>query len=185
MTTTQPKLLTAADLLRLHSEGVRGELIRGVLYETMASGGEHGEIVVNMTLLLGNFVKRQKLGRLAASDVGVRLQRNPDTVREPDLAFISAERLPLDERVTGYYEIPPDLVVEIMSPNDSYGSVNDKACMWLSYGVPIVWVVIPQFRSVEVHSPGPSLLKLTENDTLDGEDVLPGFSCTVSELFDL
>ncbi len=62
MTTTLPKLLTAADLLRLHSEGVRGELIRGVLCETMASGGEHGEIVVNMTLLSGNFVKQQKLG---------------------------------------------------------------------------------------------------------------------------
>ena len=185
MATTQPKLLTADDLLRLHSEGVRGELIRGVLYETMASGGEHGEIVVNMTLLLGNFVKQQRSGRLAASDVGVRLQRNPDTVREPDLAFISAERLPLDERVSGYYEIPPDLVVEIASPNDSYGSVHDKACMWLSYGVRIVWVVIPQFRSVEVHSAGPSVTRLTETDTLDGADVLPGFSCAVSELFDL
>ena len=185
MTTTLPKLLTAEDLLRLHSEGVRGELIRGVLCETMASGGEHGEIVVNMTLLLGNLVKQQKLGRLAASDVGVRLQRNPDTIREPDLAFISAERLPLDTRVTAYYEIPPDLVVEIVSPNDSYGSVHDKGCMWLRYGVRIVWVVNPQFRSVEVHSEGPSLLRLTENDTLDGSDVLPGFSCTVSDLFDL
>ncbi len=122
---------------------------------------------------------------MAGSGVGVRLQRNPDTVREPDLAFISAERLPLDERVTGYYEIPPDLVVEVVSPNDSYGSVHDKACMWLRYGVRLVWVVNPQFRSVEVHSEGPSLLRLTENDTLDGSDVLPGFTCTVSDLFDL
>ena len=185
MTTTQEKLLTADDLLRLHSEGVRGELIRGVLCTTMAAGGEHGEIVVNMTLLLGNFVKQQRSGRLAASDAGVRLQRNPDTVREPDLAFISADRLPLETRVTGYYEVPPDLVVEIVSPNDSYSSVHDKACMWLRYGVRIVWVVNPQFRSVEIHSAGPSLLRLTEDDTLDGAHVLPGFSCTVSDLFDL
>ena len=185
MTTTQPVLLTADDLLRLHSEGIRGELIRGVLWNTMAAGGEHGEIVVNMTLLLGNFVKQQRLGRLAASDVGVRLHRNPDTVREPDLAFISAERLSLDERVTGYYEIAPDLVVEIMSPSDSYVSVHDKACMWLSFGVRTVWVVNPELRSVEVHSAGPTLLRLTEDDTLDGADVLPGFSCTVKDLFDL
>ncbi len=185
MTTTQEKLLTADDLLRLHSEGVRGELIQGVLCKTMAAGGEHGEIVVNITLLLGNFVKQQRLGRLAASDVGVRLHRNPDTVREPDLAFISTERLPLDARVTGYYEVPPDLVVEIVSPNDSYIRVHDKACMWLSFGVRTVWVVNPELRSVEVHSAGPTLVRLAEDDTLDGADVLPGFSCTVSDLFDL
>ena len=87
MTTTKAevKLLTAADLLRLHSEGVRGELVRGVLEETVSNGMRHGEIVVNYGMLLGNFVKPRRLGRLMASDSGVWLDRDPDTVREPDL----------------------------------------------------------------------------------------------------
>ena len=137
-TTTKTKLLTADDLLRLYSKGVRGELIRGVLCETMAAGGEHGEIVVNLGIILGGFVKPRRLGRLAASDAGVLLERNPATVREPDLAFISSQKLPLNVRNPGYYEVVPDLVVEIASPSDSRREVNDKARMWHSHGVRLV-----------------------------------------------
>ena len=126
-TQDKTKLLTADDLLRLHSEGVRGELIRGVLCETMSVGGEHAEIVMNLGPILSNFVKPKRLGRLAASDVGVRLGQNPDTVREPDIAFISAQKLPLEIRNVGYYEVVPDLVVEIVSPSDSLTQINDKA----------------------------------------------------------
>ena len=94
MATTLTKLLTADDLLRLDSEGVRGELIQGVLYETMPAGMEHGEIVMNLGILLGGFIKPRRLGRLTGSDAGVWLERDPDTVREPDIAYISAARLP-------------------------------------------------------------------------------------------
>ena len=94
-TTTGAKLLTAADLLRLYGEGVRGELIRGVLCETMATGIEHGRIVTNLVIELGTFVRSAALGTLVASDSGVWLERDPDTVREPDIAFFSAERMPL------------------------------------------------------------------------------------------
>ena len=127
MTTTQTKLLTADDLLRLYSKGVRGELIRGVLCETMAVGGEHGEIVMNLGGEMRSFIKPRRLGRLAGSDAGVWLERDPDTVREPDLAFISSQKLPLNVRNPGYYEVVPDLVVEIASPSDSRREVNDKA----------------------------------------------------------
>ncbi len=82
------KLLTADDLLRLYSEGVRGELIRGVLHQTVGTGIEHGQIAVNFAILMGTFVKSGRLGRVVGTDVGIWLERDPDTVREPDLAFI-------------------------------------------------------------------------------------------------
>ena len=185
MTTTDTKLLTAEDLLRLYSKGVRGELIRGVLCETMATGQEHGEAVTAFVYRLMSFVEPRKLGRLTASDSGVRLERDPDTVREPDIAFFSAEKIPPGVRVRGYAEVVPDLVVEIVSPSDSLREVNDKARMWLSYGVSLVWVVHLDSRTVDVHREGGRVSRLTESDILDGEDVLPGFACAVGEFFEI
>ena len=184
-TTTRPALLTAADLMRLHSEGIRGELIGGVLHQTVAAGMEHGQIVVNLAILVGNVVLPGRLGHLFCSDAGVQLEFGPDTVREPDLGFISAERLPLEVRVPGYAEIPPDLVVEIVSPNDRPVAVHDKAQMWLRYGVRLVWVVNPETRTIiTMPADGPDRT-LYEDDTLDGGAVIPGFACPVRDVFDL
>ena len=185
MTThTDTKRLTADDLLRLYSEGIRGELIRGKLCQTMPTGQEHGEIVVNLVVLLGMFIKPRKLGRLTASDAGVWLERDPDTVREPDIAYFSAEKMPLGTRITGYAEVVPDLVVEVVSPNNSLREVNDKALMWLSYGARLVWVVNPDTRSVNVYRPDRVVSTLTESNSLDGLDALPGFTCAVGDVFD-
>ena len=117
--TTQPKLLTADDLLRLHSQGVRGELIRGVLYETMPTGWRHGGVLMRLGAELTNFIRPRELGRLAGGDPGIWLERRPDTVRAADIAFISMSRMPPDVTTTGYTEIVPDMVVEIVSPNDT------------------------------------------------------------------
>ena len=178
------KLMTANDLLHLSSRGVRGELIRGVLCETMPTGYAHGKIVVNLVLLLGNFVTPRKLGSLTASDSGVWLERDPDTVREPDIAFFSAEKIPLGAMDSGYVEAVPDLVVEVASPSDSPRDLNDKARMWLSYGTRLVWVVRPDARAVDVYRPGSAASTLGAEDTLDGLDVLPGFTCPVRSAFD-
>ncbi len=182
--TAEMTLLTADDLLRLHSEGVRGELIRGVLVETMTAGAEHGEIVMNLGAELRNFIKARKLGRLMGSDSGVRLERDPDTVREPDIAFTSAQRMPLGTRIQGYTEVAPDLVVEIKSPSDSRREIHDKARMWLSHGVRLVWVIHPDPRTVDIHRPGRAITTLAIDDTLDGADVLPGFTVALTEVFD-
>ena len=182
-TTTEPRLLTAEDLLRLYGDGVRGELIRGVLCETMPTGQEHGEIVVSLSAALWNFVNPRRLGRLTASHYGVWLERDPDTVREPDIAFTSAEKIPVDARVTGYAEVAPDLVVEVASPSDSRREVHDKARMWLSHGVRLVWVVHPETRTVDVHRPDHEVATLADQDALDGLDVLPGFACEVGAVF--
>ena len=183
-TATGTKLMTADELLRLDAEGVRGELVRGVLCETMPAGIEHGTIVMNLGTELGNFVKPRKLGRLVGSDSGVWLERDPDTVREPDVAYFSAEKMPPGVRVTGYAETPPDLVVEVVSPSNTIREVNDKAFMWLGYGVRLVWVVYPDTRTVDVYQSGRAVTTLTEDDSLDGLDVLPGFACAVSEIFE-
>ena len=178
------KLLTADDLIRLYGEGVRGELIRGVLHETVATGIEHGEVVMNLGAPLTYFVRSNRLGRVVGSDAGVRLEREPDTVREPDIAFISAARLPLEARVRGYAEVAPDLVVEVVSPSDRPAPVHDKALMWLRYGVRLVWVVNPQTRTIVVMPAEGPAQTLYDDDILDGGEVLPGFTCPVRDVFD-
>ena len=182
-TTTEPKLLTAADMLRLYSRGVRGELIRGVLCETMPTGELHGKIVMRLGGALFGFIEPRGLGTLFASDSGVWLERDPDTVREPDIAFTSVEKLPLDAWNTGYAETVPDLVAEVASPSDSRREVHDKARMWLSHGVSLVWVVHPETRTVDVYQADGVATTLGEDDSLDGMDVLPGFMCAVSAVF--
>jgi Uma2 family endonuclease len=185
MTTGKTKLLTADDLLRMYGQRIRGELVRGVLCETVSTGMEHGQIAAKFVIRLGIFIEPKRLGRLTTSDSGVWLERDPDTVREPDVAFTSAERLPLNVRVRGYSEVVPDLVVEIVSPSDSMREVHEKAEMWLRFGVTVVWVADPDTRTIAVYQSGVPVTTLTENDTLDGAPVLPGFTLLVRDIFDL
>ena len=185
MATATTELLTAEDLLRLSSEGVKGELIRGVLCETVSVGKVHARIAMRMGGELDRHVRRHRLGQVGGSDGGVLIQRNPDTVREPDVYFVSAELLPLDDDSDGYLEVVPELVVEIVSPSDRQEAVNDKTLMWLGLGVLMVVEVYPAERAVMVHRPGAPSVTLTGEDVLDGGDVLPGFSLPLSEIFDV
>lgn len=177
------KLLTADDLLRLSAEGVRGELVRGVLHETMAAGHRHGQIVVNLATELNLFARAKRLGTVVASDSGVWLEREPDTVREPDVAYTSADKIPLDAEIDGYAEAVPDLVVEIVSPSDSRRWARDRAQMWLGHGAPLVWIVHTDTRTIDVYRPDSATSTLHEDDSLNGQDVLPGFTCSVSSTF--
>ena len=183
-TKSKPKLLTAHDLLALHANGIRGELIRGIISETTPATGEHGEIVVYLGWALQTVIKPRRLGRLAASDTGVLLERSPDTVREPDIAFFSADKIPPGVRVRGYYQVPPDLVVEVASPTDSLAAVNDKALMWLRYGARLAWTLHPDHRRLDIHTPNAPVRSLTDGDTLTGGDILPGFACPITDIFD-
>jgi Uma2 family endonuclease len=178
-----PKLITADELFQLSSDGVHAELIQGVLHETMPPGIEHGEIIGNLFALMWMFINPHKLGRLATSDPGILIERNPDTVRAPDIAFFTPERMPARERVVGYSQYIPDLVVEVKSPNDSRQYVYDKSRMWLSHGVRLVWAVYPDTRTVEVHQNGAPVSVVTADGALDGGDVLPGFGCELALIF--
>ena len=184
MATAKNKLLTAEDLLRLHSQGVKGELIEGVLHRKVSAGVEHSFIAGNILSAFHAHARPRRSGRVGGTDGGVLIRRNPDNVREPDIFFVSAERLPLDVRVQGYLEVVPELVVEIVSPSDSETDVREKISMWLDLGVSMALEVRPSARAVMVHRPGVDFVTLTGDDVLDGGDVLPGFTLPLSEIFD-
>ena len=181
--TTQPKQLTRR-LAASDSQGVRGELIRGVLRETMPAGREHSKLAAKLSFLLGCLVWPRRLGELTTSDSAVGLERDADTVREPDIAYFSAAKSQSGSRVTGYSEEVPDLVVEVISPSDTQHEVSDKASMWLSYGVRLVWVVQLETGSVDIYRPDNEPTTIGEDDILGELDVLPGFICSVQEIFD-
>ena len=179
------KLLTADDLLRRSRKGVKGELVKGVWHETRAVGGEHGEIAGALIAEIRAHIRPRRMGRVGGSAAGVRLERNPDTVREPDVFYISAEKLPLAVRVPGYYEVIPDLVAEIAAPGDSQREIANRVAMWHRYGVAMVWAMYPATRTVAAHPLDGAAIIFGADDTLDGGGVIPGFQCPVRDLFDL
>ncbi len=176
------KLLTAEDLWEMPDNGLRRELVKGELIERPPAGCEHGAIAGDLHGTLWNYVRTHRLGRVFAAETGFRIGRNPDTVRAPDTAFVSNERLPasLPEK---YLELAPDLAVEVVSPSDTAHEVGDKVADWLAAGTRLVWGVYPRSRTVHVYRPNAPFRRLTVADALDGEDVVPGFSCPVSNLF--
>jgi Uma2 family endonuclease len=118
-----------------------------------------------------------------AQDTGFKIASDPDTVRAPDVAYVTAERLPPPEQRPGYFEGAPDLAVEIVSPTDTVSELGEKVEEYLAVGVRGIWIVDPANRTVTVHEPGQPVRILRELDTLEGGDVVPGFRCPVSELF--
>lgn len=172
-------ILTGQDLLRMASRGKRFELVRGELVEMTPPGWEHGKSAVRLARLLAEFVEEHQLGSVGVES-GFYLARNPDTVRGPDAFFVSKERLDPDAEVIGFCEVVPDLVVEIVSPGDTFAEIMGKVDEYLAAGVRRVWVVNLQRRTVIVY---PGAVTLRETDTLSGEDVIPGFAAPVSRLF--
>ena len=179
---TALKLITAEELLAMpRNEGHRYELLRGVLVEKMATGIPHGVVVSLITIVLGNYVLSNDYGEICSGEPGYRLERDPDTVRAPDVAWIAPGRIPPGTQ--GYPELAPDLAVEVKSPGNSYAELAAKAGMWLSYGSREVWVADPERVTITVYRPYQEPLTLGEDDTLGCGDLLPGFSTPVWRLF--
>lgn len=173
--------LTADDLLRLNLPDKRTELVRGVLVVREPTGYRHGDVAARVTNLLMNHVIVHGLGRVLAAETGFKLAADPDTVRAPDVAFIRRERLP-DPPPAGYAAPAPDLVVEVLSPDDRPGEVLAKVADWLTAGTRLVWVVDPARRSARVYRADGSESFAGLDDRLDGEDVVPGFVCRLGEV---
>jgi Uma2 family endonuclease len=180
MVTTEP--ITTAEQL-LHAPGLGPcELVRGELIMMTPAGAEHGSIVIAITVPLASFVRQKKLGTLFGAETGFQIGRNPDTVRAPDVAFVRAERVPA-KLPRGFFPGPPDLAVEVLSPDDRAGEVLAEVQDWLEAGCRAVWVVDPKTRTVSVyHSPNEAAI-LAASETLSGGEVLPGFSVPVAEIF--
>ena len=182
----KPALITAEEFMRMDdSEGVRAELIRGAVCEIMGAGHVASAIAIRFAYHLSSFVDPRRLGIVSGADGGVRIERDPDTVRIPDVMFISTDRMAREEYRDFFVEVIPNIAVEVKSRTDSVAETHDKARMWHSYGVPLVWAAYPETRTIDVHSADGSIITLTETDALDGGEVLPGFSVAVSDIFDL
>ena len=178
--TTKPELMTAEELLVMPDNDLRHELIRGVLVSYPLRGDREGVAVARIGWLLGNFSDGNRLGTVTVSS-GYLLERNPDTVCCPALAWIAPGRV--EERFAGYPELAPDLVVEVKSPSDSQRHMAERAMMWLSHGTRMAVVADPARITLTVYRPGEPPMVLGEFDMFDGGDILPGFSEPVWRFF--
>ena len=176
-----PKPWTAEEVRDRMGQG-HWELVRGELRERMPAGWEHGQCTENLSFALGVHVRSHGLGRLLAAETGILIARNPDTIRAADVAFLAREKVP-SRAPEGWVTVAPDLVAEVVSPSERPGEIQEKVEDWLAAGVRLAWVVYPERREVHVHRRGREMRILEEEGILDGEEVVPGFSIPVRELF--
>ena len=162
-------------------DGSRLELVRGVVLALPSSQAKHGLCCSRVGRKLGNYVDDNKRGWVASNDTGVVLERGSDTLRGPDVAFWSIERQPSEP--DGYFEIPPDIAVEVVSPSDRKKDIRAKIKEYVFFGVRLIWLVDPDARTVTVYAGSLRGTELDESDTLDGGDVLSGFSCKLADFF--
>ncbi len=176
--------MTADEFFRMETPlAGKYELVKGEVVHMPPPGFPHGEIQVNIAFAIKSFLRSKRIGRVV-TESGALLEREPDTVRGPDVSFYSQERLPLNRKVRTYHDLPPDLAVEVLSPDDRVRDVNEKISEYLAAGVRVVWLVRPEERNVTVYSVSAEPKTYEVNDTLPGGEVLPGFECLVGDFFE-
>jgi Uma2 family endonuclease len=173
-------LMTAEDLWALADRG-RYELVRGKLICMSPTSGPHGKTENRVAHWITSFADETGLGEVYVGETGFLIARDPDTVRGADVAFLTKEHAALVPS-TGYVPFPPDLVVEVVSPDDLWSEVQGKVNEWLVAGAPLVWVFDPQRKSIDAFTPERHW-SLQEGDDLTGGDILPGFSVPLAKFF--
>ena len=176
------KPVTAEELLKMPDDGLRSELVKGEVRRMAPGGNIHGRLTINVTTPLGQHVREKDLGTVYAAETGFILSTDPDTVRAPDVAFVRRERVEEVGEIGEYWPGAPDLAVEVVSPSDLYTEVEEKVWDWLDAGARMVVVVNPRGRTVRVHLSRTETRTLTEQDTLDGGDVLPGWKLPIADV---
>lgn len=176
-------LLTADDLLELPDDGLPHELVKGELRTMTPAGLPHGTICGLISTRIGLHVLSHRLGVVATEATGFKLARDPDTLRCPDVSFISNARVPPDDASRRFMDGAPDLAIEVLSPDDTVFEIEEKVEEYLAAGARAVWVVNPKLRRVTIHAPGAAPRILHEGDSLDGGEILPGFTCPVRDIF--
>ena len=171
-----PKM-TLEEFMESDLEGY--EYIKGELIPMAPTSVEHGDINMNLSSLLHLHVRENQLGRTYMPDTGFQVG---DRFLIPDIAFISTDRLPADRSKA--CPVPPDLAVEVVSPSDTLHRIQEKVFAYLEAGTQLVWVIEPRAKSVTVYRSETDITTLTRNDTLSGEEVVEGFTCSVAELFE-
>ncbi|HYH08429.1 MAG TPA: Uma2 family endonuclease [Thermoanaerobaculia bacterium] len=168
---------TADELLQLPDDGWRYELVRGELRKMSPSGARHSAMGMRIGAKLTAYVLDRKLGEVYGADGGFRLSRKPDTVLAADVAFVRAERFVDTPK---FFDGPPDLAIEVVSPNDTDTEIAEKTLEWLRGGTRVVVIVDPRTHSVHVHRESGAI---RVNDVLEIEDVVPGWRLPLAELF--
>jgi Uma2 family endonuclease len=177
-----PTRFSADDLLRM-PDGDRYELVDGNLVER-TGGSESSWVGGHLSRILGNYCDEHHLGWVWPADNGFQCFADfPETVRKPDVSFLRYGRLPGEQLPKGFVPIPPDLAVEVVSPNDLVYEIDRKVQEYLEAGVSLVWVVNPDTNRVRVYQAGGLVQELGPNDELTGKDVIPGFRYRVADLF--
>ena len=187
MASTATTFLTAKDVNDLpeNPKVWRYELVEGELVEVSPAGMVHTLIVGLVYRLLANHADEHDLGLVIVDGLGYVLERNPDTLRVPDVSFVSRNRLPETGPSGSFADIVPDLVVEVVSPGNTAAELRRRTRDYIAAGVRIIWIAWPEDLSVSVYTENLVAIELDATDRLDGGDVLPGFSVTVAELFDI
>src|SRR5882672_9543139 len=181
---TEVQPMTADELLAMPDDGFVYELIKGELVKVSPPPGhEHGLVAMNIAGPLYEYAKKHGLGNVYAAETGFLLEQNPDTVRAADVSFAGRERIEKTGSVHGYWEGAPDLAVEVLSPSDTVRRIEGKVAEWLGNGAQLVWIVSPKLHTVTIYRSLTEIMVLTENDTLDGGDVVPGFQIAIAEIF--
>lgn len=180
--TVDMRLFTAEELLRLPEDGSRYELVEGELKKMSPSGAEHSRIAILIARSLGNHVAEHRLGAVYGADGGFVLKRGPDTMRSPDVSFVSAERY---VKTMQFFPGAPDLAVEVMSPSDLASEVWFKTSQYLHAGTRAVVVVDLEKRIIYVHrASGTDVVTKVAEDILEVDDVVPGWKMPLSEIFE-
>ena len=160
------------------------ELVEGALVEMSKPTMKHGIMTMRLAMKIANHVETNDLGVVTAADTGFVLERNPggrDTVRGLDFAFVSKSRAPDSPEYT-WYEMGPDLAVEVISPDNRAGDIHLKVMQLLNAGTRLIWLIYPESRTVESHTAG-GATTFRQDDTLSGGGVLPGFELSVGDIF--
>jgi len=179
----QVRPVTADELLAMPDDGLLRELVDGEVWMTPPPGEEHGVVAARILVNLGSHVFAHDLGIVHAAETGFRISENPDTVLAPDVAFVSRERVERAAVGKGYRAGAPDLAVEVVSPGDSFAEVEAKVARWLAAGCRMMMVVNPTRRAATVYRSREDITLLSENDVIDGGDVVPGWKLPLRELF--
>jgi Uma2 family endonuclease len=175
-------IATADELLAMGKDAPY-ELVDGVLKEPQWSGALAGVIGAQLVSAIDRFVQSSQLGYVTAGKAGYILSRHPDTVVAPSIGFVRHERFPDGLPDREFCPTPPDLAVEVLSFDDTRTGIAQKQQLYARAGVPLVWWVDPEARTVTVHQPGQQPDVLDETMMLDGEHVVPGFSLPVERIF--
>lgn len=179
---TESDLITGEEFYMMADIGP-AELVEGKVVPITPTGGEHGFVeFFTLGRLLGNFVAEQDIGWLLGGEVGIYTRRDPDTIRGADIVFLSRERAPKGPP-KGYLEVAPELIIEIVSPGNTWTDMRRKIDEYFDAGVDRVWIVEPETKSVLVYKDSTTIEKYEAGDVLAGDGDLEGFEISVDDIF--